>query len=257
MVFTKFQGPLPVCLCLAARAAFADSAAEIADLSARIDYGFYSEEPRVVEAASKALERLDERDPSVRYYRALGALRLAQLRLRDGRRIDELLDDCARQAAPVETQREAIAEGWILVAACASLSAQVEPMRALVHQRRRDQALERARQVDAANPRIALIEAWSSNARSLPDERAATEQAAQNFVSAVERFRSWTSRYDAPQWGEAEALAQLGEIRLRRGEAREARDLIERALLIAPDYRFALGLQDVLLGRRTLEAEVR
>jgi tetratricopeptide (TPR) repeat protein len=257
MIFAKFQGPLLVCLCLAARAAFADSAAEIADLSARIDYGFYSEEPRVVEAASKALERLDERDPSVRYYRALGALRLAQLRLRDGRQIGELLDDCARQAAPVETQREAIAEGWILVAACASLSAHAEPMRALVHQRRRDQALERARQVDAANPRIALIEAWSSSPRSLPDERAAIEQAAQSLVSAVDRFRSWNGPHDAPQWGEAEALAQLGEIRLRRGESREARDLIERALLIAPDYRFALGLQDVLLGRRALDAEAR
>ena len=40
-----------------------------------------------------------------------------------------------------------------------------------------------------------------------------------------------------------------GELTLARGEARAARDLIERALLLAPDYRFAVELRARLHGR--------
>src|SRR3970282_2300051 len=117
MIFTKFQRSLLVVLCLAAQPALADSAAEIADLSARIDYGFYAEEGRVVDAARKALARLDGNDASVRYHRALAALRLAQLRLPDGGRIGELLDECVEHGTPSGQQDEAAAAGWILVAA--------------------------------------------------------------------------------------------------------------------------------------------
>jgi hypothetical protein len=46
-----------------------------------------------------------------------------------------------------------------------------------------------------------------------------------------------------PTWGEAETLVLLGEVHLQRGETRVARDLLERALLIAPDYRAALNLR--------------
>jgi hypothetical protein len=55
---------------------------------------------------------------------------------------------------------------------------------------------------------------------------------------------------DAPEWGEAEALARLGEIALQRGEPRVARDFIERALLLAPDYWFALALRSKLQNSR-------
>jgi hypothetical protein len=51
----------------------------------------------------------------------------------------------------------------------------------------------------------------------------------------VEAFESWRAPSNAPESGEAEALAALGEAALARGEARAARDFIERALLLAPD----------------------
>ena len=47
------------------------------------------------------------------------------------------------------------AEPWILVAACASLGVE----RGLSQQRRRDEALARARAIDEDNPRIAFVEA--------------------------------------------------------------------------------------------------
>ncbi len=65
--------------------------------------------------------------------------------------------------------------------------------------------------------------------------------------------RSRAGRRDPvrPDWGEAEALAALGELYLARAEVRGARDLIERALLLAPDYRFAAELRAQVAGGRS------
>ena len=239
MILTKLQCPLLVLLWSVALPARADLAADIADLSARIDYGFYAEEQYVIDAARSALERLAEQDASVRYYRALAAFRLAQLPSRDGDDIGELLDDCAQLAVPTEDDEAAAAEAWILVAACASLGVH----KGFSQQRRRDQALAHAREIDATHPRIALVEAWSLSARPALEPAPLREQVAERLNVAAEGFRAWNGPYGSPQWGEAEVLAQLGEIYLQRGESRAARDLIERALLIAPDYRFALSLR--------------
>ena len=243
MIFTKLQRPLLVLLWAITQPARADLAAEIADLSARVDYGFYAEEQPIIDAARYALERLPEDDSSVRYYRALAAFRSAQLRSSDDD-ARELLDDCARLATPAEPHQSAAAEAWILVAACAALAVD----RGFSQQRRRDQALAQAREIDATNPRIALVEAWSLSHGPASEHVSARDRVAERLNVATDAFRAWTGPDGAPQWGEAEALAQLGEIYLQRGEFRPARDLIERALLIAPDYRFALSLRDQFQG---------
>ena len=51
---------------------------------------------------------------------------------------------------------------------------------------------------------------------------------------------------EGPDWGRAELLASLGKIFLELGERRDARDLIEQALIEAPDYYFALELRKAL-----------
>ena len=50
MVLTKLR-PIILAAGFATQAAVADLTAELADLSARVEYGFYAEEPRVIEAA--------------------------------------------------------------------------------------------------------------------------------------------------------------------------------------------------------------
>ena len=51
---------------------------------------------------------------------------------------------------------------------------------------------------------------------------------------------------EGPDWGRAELLASLGKLHLALGERRQARDLIEQALIEAPDYYFALELRKAL-----------
>ncbi|HET7132053.1 MAG TPA: hypothetical protein VFJ95_07380, partial [Gammaproteobacteria bacterium] len=76
------------------------------------------------------------------------------------------------------------------------------------------------------------------------------DEAAVRLEHAVAAFDARPAALRGPEWGEAEALAALGELKLARGDAREARDLIERALLLAPDYRFAMELRARMQGAR-------
>lgn len=243
---------IPLAMLLVGAAAGPSIAAspELADLAARIEYGYYSNEPRLIQAARDALLRADDDDSGVAYYRALAAFRLAELGLPRGASVGRWLDDCESHVAPEEAKGPAAAEAWILVAACANLAAHTEPLRALLHQHRREQALEKARELDPANPRIMVVEAWSLSlnpAAEAPDVR---DRVADVLERAVAGFDTWTSKQaEPPEWGEAEALAQLGAIYLARGSTREARDLLERALLLAPDYQYASRVRDGLRAR--------
>jgi hypothetical protein len=225
----------PLC-CL--RPACAASLEEIADLAARIDYGYYAAEPRVIDAARAVLERSEASDAQTRYYIAYAAFRSAQLAVQGGSAPGPLADTCIERATPPR-DAPANAEAWILVAACAEVGAQ---------SRRRDQALDRARSLDPNNPRLALLEAWVAGPRARQVEPALHDEAAARLEHAVAAFDARAAVTGGPGWGEAEALAALGEIVLARGEARAARDLIERALLVAPDYRFAMELRARMQG---------
>jgi tetratricopeptide (TPR) repeat protein len=219
-------------LAMAVRAA---PSAELFDVAGRIDYGFYNADARAIETAVTVLDRLGE-SPETLYYRDLAGLRLAQLGA-TGRIPEGLLTACAQRTVPSEAKGPIAAEAWVLAAACAVEADSL---------RRAEQALARARALDADNPRIALVAAWAvERAR---DEVADAAARAGTWEAVVAAFDSWNAPADAPQWGRAEALAEFGEIVLASGDARAARDLIERALLEAPDYARAVELRGKLVG---------
>jgi|SRR5688572_11537991 len=228
----------------AAFAAFGAPSAELLDLAARVHYGYYQADPRTIEAAMTALDRLAE-SPEVLYYRDFAALRLAQLGGKD-RASTERLETCAQRDVPPVLEKRRAAEAWVLVAACAQLAGD---------DGRRDEGLSRAREHDDDNPRLPLVEAWALEAE--PDGDAAHRDAvAAKLTAAVDAFDAWAPSLDDPDWGHAEALTALGAAALERGQLRTARDLIERALLLVPDYRAAvevrLAMQGAGSGERTL-----
>ena len=133
------------------------------------------------------------------------------------------------------------ADAWVLVAACALIGGDV---------RRSEQALALARERDDDNPRIALVEAWALE-RSAGTDPARREAVAAQLTAVVEAFDAWTPSIDDPDWGHAEALTALAADALERGQVRTARDLVERALLLAPEYRAAVELRAALQSART------
>jgi tetratricopeptide (TPR) repeat protein len=225
---------------LCAQLAIAATSAEITDLAGRVSYGFYYGDARAIEAAQSALERQGD-SPEARYYRDFAALRRAQLGSFD-RAASQGLEACADRDVDPKQKGVAAAEAWVLVAACAFVAND---------ERRVVEALEFARANDEDNPRIALIEAWRVQ-REAGTAAAESPEVGAAFEAAVAAFDAWTPAIDDPDWGNAEALVALGQLALARGETREARDLMERALLLVPDYRLAVELRGKLQGNRTL-----
>jgi tetratricopeptide (TPR) repeat protein len=219
--------------CAAAFAAHAAPSPELLDLAARVHYGYYNAEPRAIDAAMGALERLGE-SPEVLYYRDFAALRRAQLGEID-RALEQRLRACMDRDVSPGLDKRFAAEVWVLVAACAEVAGD---------EGRRERALSLARERDDDNPRIALVEAWTV------EREAGVDAAAEKLAAVVEAFDVWAPSLDDPEWGHAEALTALAADALQRGQARAARDLIERALLLAPDYRTALELRTAMQNAR-------
>jgi hypothetical protein len=108
--------------------------------------------------------------------------------------------------------------------------------------------LASAADADPDNPRLALVRALAVNAR--PGlEIDAVEQVRADLGRALEGFRKFDAELGQPDWGEAEVLAHLGESFLTAGDQRRARDLVEEALIIAPDYGFAQRLMNQVSSR--------
>lgn len=219
--------------------------AELADAAARLSYGYYTEEPAVVRAAFDALERMPD-GPEVDYYRALAAMRLVEL----GVTGSDLLGRCVDIGEGLEASPRFAREAAVLVAACSSLAAREAPLKSILHHRRRDAALARVLGVQPDHPRALWVAAWSESLDAVLAGQPLGESDRMAVEAAVTAFRESEAGYDAPDWGQAEALAYLGAAWLAAGDARRGRDLLEEALLVAPGYRLALELMGQLKDSR-------
>lgn len=227
------------CVALSATSATnAAPSAELLDLAARVHYGFYHGDARTIETAQAGLARLAD-SPETLYYRDFAALRRTQLG-GPTKQTGAALAECAGRTVPGAFDKSFAAEAWVLVGACALERGD---------DRRREQALARARERDDDNPRIGLVELWAAE-RAAGTDAARRAAVVEGLTAVVESFDAWTPTIYDPDWGYAEALTALGANAFERGEARTARDLIERALLLAPEYQIAVELRGALQGAR-------
>lgn len=234
-----------------AEPAQASSNEELEDASARVEYAFYAADPRGLQDVLQMIERLELDEPLIsqqHYYAAFGYWKLAQLYAeqadqgRKGARgmADRAGDSCAEHASAALQRDARLYEAQALKAACSrfGLAARVSDL-ANAAGCSRHKALKSARAAEPKNPRIRLIDAWCmSNSTALKSK--AVFEKARDAVSAFEATP--VNPPGAPNWGEPEALTLLGQVYLERGEPVAARDLLEHALAIAPDYRKAQEL---------------
>jgi len=231
------------------------------DIEGRIQYAYYTDDARALNSLLANLKpraaegEADARanDASIRaYFRALAHYRLAQVLIVSKKSAArDAIDDCGEQIdLSVETLpkiplgldespqgRHQRAEAYALAAACTLAGREMSSMPFTGG--RIGSRIDEAVKLEPKNPRVRLVEALVSYDRAGKD-------AAQK-TAAVAKLKLVTEMFEAaragasttPEWGAAEAYAFLGRALMGEKDVVGAREALERALLIAPDYAFA------------------
>jgi tetratricopeptide (TPR) repeat protein len=231
---------LPVVAAFAASGAV-DAATDTSwlDVEGRIQYGFYTEDARALADIADQLSHVEgEREPLQYYYTALANYRLATLLAsRDKEHAREAIEHCVDSLDGALKAEADFAAGLALQSACLRTMATLKPWKALAGSKSVGQ-MERAVKLAPRDPRVLLLEALAKGEDAKLDEKSlATLKKA---AAAFETERQGVDR--TPGWGAAEAYAYLGRGYLERGDVLNARDALERALLIAPDFALAKRL---------------
>lgn len=209
------------------------------DVEGRIQYGFYTEDTRMLTDIAEQLARTEgEQPPLQRYYSGLANYRLATLlTVRDKERARDAIEHCVDSLGTALKAQPDFAAALALQSACLRTMAVLKPWNPLTGVKSTGQ-LERAAKLAPRDPRVLLIEALAHDSDGKVDDPSFAK-----LKKATAAFESERQGVDpTPGWGAAEAYTYLGRGYLQRGDVLKARDALERALLIAPDFALARRL---------------
>ena len=230
-----------------AAAASSEGVAELDDAASRMQYAFYTGDSQGLETVLKNLDEFQVEGPlaaSKSYQLAYGHWKLSQLYLQqlsdqrprpNGKSLaSKAAQNCVRHARRSVEQDASLAEALAIQAACEGHSPSARAGSAGCAN---SKPLRTAAGLAPANPRIKLVQAICA------PTTAADPAAVDRWRAVVASFEAAPpSRPGRPDWGHVEALTMLGETYLQRGDPVGARDALERALVMAPDYRQAQQL---------------
>jgi hypothetical protein len=232
----------------------AQSSAHWGHIERRIESGYFQQDTAGLTALTATLSPAegvagDPRDEEWRnYYAALIGYRLALLARNDETRAWPFTQQCVARLNRVLVVDTASAEALALQSACLALQSNLDPWRsplaAALSQARIDKALKLA----PDNPRVLLLGALGARERPL-FFGGDTQQAFQLMLQAVSAFeRPIDPAAGLPAWGAADAFTYLAQDYLTRGQALAARNVLERALLVAPDFTQARQLMAEIIS---------
>lgn len=220
-------------------AAHADE--DLNDLAGRIEYAYYAADGRSLQQSLDALAHLSEEATNrdlANSYLNYGRWKLAQLLAgADSERAQQAAEDCADSKTKTK-QPAALAVHHALVAACLEMLGELRPLRRVLYRSHRDAELTEAKQTRFVIAQVQFIAAWIAIRKNdTANADAALKQALTQFDQAETAAGSSESG-----WGHAEACYLLGKSESARGNLLAARNALEQALVLAPDYRDAQQL---------------
>lgn len=237
-------------LALLSGAARADDSAW-RDLESRVQYGYYTEDARALHNLADAIAADESHDKLHGYYAALIDWRRAQLAAQRADSVPtaaQLVQSCVAGADAALAVQADFADALALRAACLGAPFAGGTLHAPFAGHRAHKDLERALQLAPRDPRVLLVDAMSdyllaasaggNKERALPKLR--------QTVAAFEAERGGMERL--PGWGAAEAYLYLAHDLLDHGDPVGARDALERALLIAPQFAQARRLMSRVIS---------
>lgn len=213
------------------------------DVESRIQYGYYTEDARSLAQVMELLAPPDTQSATTQYYAGLANYRLTQLTVATDRsRAKGTARACVSNLERALQINKDFADALALQSACLDVLAALEAWRTPFAASRSGAQLEKARHLAPRNPRVLLLDAAQAYER--PGTSAAErDQALDGFKKAAAAFEAERREAEpVPGWGAAEAYVYLGRCYLDRGATLDARDALERALLIAPEFAAARRL---------------
>ena len=233
------------------------------DVEGRIQYAYYTEDARALRSVLASLrpKAVEGEETAVAdavpraYFLALVNYRLAQvLNASNKSQAKNAVDDCQEEVdnsvealpkVPIgldesDLNKHLRAEAYVLGTACTLAGREMSSM--AFTGGRIGSRIEEAIRLEPKNPRVRLVEAL------VAFDRAGKDAAARS--AAIAKLRNVTTMFESaragltasPEWGMAEAYAFLARALFEQRDVVNAREALERALLIAPDYAYARRL---------------
>ncbi len=241
-------GLLAAAPAIAAPASAAPVSARWMQLERRIESGYFRQNVAGLRALAATLPADDGAAAAdtgggewQSYYGALLAYRLALLARNDEARAWPFMQQCIDRLNRALVADPGSAEALALQSACLALQSRMDPWRAPLAAPRSRARIDKALELAPDNPRVLLL--GSLAARDRP--RLFGGDTGQAFVllqRAVTAFERQSGPRGLPGWGAADAFTDLAQDYLTRGQTLAARNVLERALLVAPDFAQARSL---------------
>jgi hypothetical protein len=222
----------------------AQSIADFDDAAARLQYAFLTADNRALEAVLASVEsyETDARLAPIKEYQlAYGYWKLAEIHAErpgsERRAVASAAKNCAVHARAATKLDARMAEAYALEAACEGVPQGFLRLAGIGGGScAANRSLRSALSLAPTNPRVLMIEALCSKSES-------TAESVKRWRKVVDAFAAAPPvRSGHIDWGHPESLTLLGESYLQQKNMVAARDALERALVLAPDYRTAQQL---------------
>ena len=222
------------------------------DVESRIQYGYYTEDAPALKSLVGLIAADESHDKLHGYYGALLNWRLAQLAAEGvagaGASPAELAGRCVRAADEALSVQGEFADALALRSACEAtpLGGGANFLPFAGRQLHKD--LEHAQQLAPRDPRVLLVDAMNDYLLS-PATGGNKERALAKLRRAVGAFDAERAGLDhLPGWGAAEAYFYLARALLDHADPVAARDALEHALLLAPEFAPARRLMTKIVN---------
>jgi tetratricopeptide (TPR) repeat protein len=216
---------------------------DLRDVEGRIEYAWFTEDANSLRNLIRSTEGVLPKGGDSAFTRY--QLGFAHYRL--GLLLAQKKDDAAAEAFSgcIEELDEAVeaneqfADAYALQSACYGSLAELQAWKAMVYGSQRDSRIDKARELAPRNPRVMLLDGVADGERSkaFGGDKA---RAQAKFKQAVELFeRAGEPTEGGPGWGAAEAYLYVGRGLMQSGDTLGARNALEQALIIAPEFAAA------------------